>query len=198
MSTDNLGEAELAALERFRKRKAKLDTEAIVKESKTDTVEIPGAAKSLTDREIKAVNVKKQMVTLLALEIKKLFKSGLDDGKLITLDIQSDSGSVINPDNLSDERLAEMSLSELSKIRFRVDILNQIIETARKIYQRKESLSQIFAKFGVKTSGNYQMTSQADDEKEFLELVCYVLCQETSINLMNIYYACKNFSKSIS
>lgn len=188
----NLGSAELAALERFRKRKIKLDSELGV----TTTVPVAqpnDAPRTLTERETKSVNIKKQMVSLLAIEIKKLFSTGLDDGKLITMDIESDSGKVINPDNLSEEKLEQMSLSELSKIRFRVDVLNQIIVVVQKIRERKTNLFQILEQAGIKTAKSYNLVEQAGDDKEYLELFCYLLCQETSTNLMSLYYACKNY-----
>ncbi len=218
----NLGAAELAALERFRKRKIKLDGgegAAAPAFPSANPIKIgnpipPSPAKvgsatpasptklgadiprNLTDRESKTASVKKQMVSLLAAEIQKLFRTGLDDGKLITLDIESDSGKVISPDNLSEEKLEQMSLSELSKIRFRVDVLNQIIDAARKMSSHKDNTQKILELAGVKTAKNYNIVEQASDDQEFLELFCYVLSQETSTNLMSLYYACKNYAKA--
>lgn len=215
----NLGATELAALERFRKRKIKIDgvegdaapaapaatplkfNLSISIPTKGETAAAPSKIgseipKTSADRENKTAAVKKQMVSLLAAEIQRLFRTGLDDGKLITLDIESDSGKFISPDNLSEDKLEQMSLSELSKIRFRVDVLNQIIDTARKIGSLKENVSKILEQAGVKTFQNYHLVEQASDDQEFLELFCYVLSQETSTNLMSLYYACRNYSKA--
>ncbi len=200
----NLGDSELAALERFRKRRAKLENDLQAAE-KVKAAPIPTVtpitpiaqpleqSKTTLEKENKAAALKNQMVALLNTEIHKLFKAGLDDGKLITLDIQSDSGNVISTENLSPEKLAEMSLSDLNKIRFRVDILNQIIDSSRKIWEKKANLPEILQQANISTSKSYEIVEQASDEKEFFEFFCYVLTQETSTNLMNLFYAFKNY-----